>query len=146
MNKKSFLWSMFAMFVVATLSIGFTACGNDDDDGPDVNIEDIVGTWEGYNTLQGASSMDSEYGVPMTARFYDDGTCEIWWYQNPLLQTCYFTGEYTLNKNQLRLVGKYGPNGDTPSVEYDKTVECSIKDGILQFYFDLTDWILTKQE
>ena len=34
MKKKNFLWSMMALTVAAVLSVGFTACGGDDDDDP----------------------------------------------------------------------------------------------------------------
>lgn len=43
MKKKSILWSLLAIMMVAVLSVGFAACGSsssDDDSG-------VVGTWEG---------------------------------------------------------------------------------------------------
>ena len=47
MKKKSFLWSVLAMFVVATLSVGFTACGDDDDDAE----SNIIGWYTDLNSV-----------------------------------------------------------------------------------------------
>ena len=43
MNKKH-LWNLLAIMMVAMLSVGFTSCGDDDDEGGSVN-SDLVGTW-----------------------------------------------------------------------------------------------------
>lgn len=146
MKKESFKHFVILM-AVCLLSVGFTSCDDDDDDEPGSGAtESIVGTWKGYNNVQGPNSMNSQYGVPMTARFYEDGTCEIWWYQNPLITDYYFTGDYTLTKKQLHLEGMYGDNGDRPFIEYDKSVNYSLKNGTLKFRFDLADWTLIKQE
>ena len=40
MKKKSILWSMLAIMMVAMLSVGFTACTKDD-------FDLVVGTWSG---------------------------------------------------------------------------------------------------
>lgn len=39
--KRKFFWSMLTIFMVTLLCVGFTSCGDDDDD--DTNI--AVGTW-----------------------------------------------------------------------------------------------------
>ncbi|MBP3299581.1 MAG: hypothetical protein J6L73_07900 [Muribaculaceae bacterium] len=135
------LMKFFYALLIGVMSVSFAACGDDDDDQPanPADSKNIVGTWKGYNELQKPSD------DPMTARFYEDGTCEIWWYQNPLITTYYFRGEYTVSKGKLHLKGKYGDNGDTPHIEYDKTVGYSVKDNTLKFKFHNTNWTLTKK-
>ena len=51
MKQKSNLWSMLSVMMVAMLSIGFAACGSDDNDdegGSSVTISEanLIGTWE----------------------------------------------------------------------------------------------------
>ena len=43
MEKKSIIWSMLAIIMVAMLSVGFAACGDDDDNGG------ISGIWKGQD-------------------------------------------------------------------------------------------------
>lgn len=45
MEKKNFLWGMLAILMVTMLSVGFAACGSDDDDNKTSN--GVVGTWSG---------------------------------------------------------------------------------------------------
>lgn len=136
---KKFLKFFYAM-LIGVLSIGFVSCGGDDDEpeNPEAAAS-IIGTWEGYREPQTSSEKS------MTAKFYDDGTCEIWWYDNPLLATWYFKGDYSVTKKKLHLVGMYGENGYHQYIEYDKTVDYSIKNGVLTFKFDLAISHLTKK-
>ena len=137
---KKFL-KFFCALLIGVLSIGFVSCGNDNDEPDDPNASAfIVGTWEGYREPQKPSVKS------MTAKFYDDGTCEIWWYDNPLISSYYFSGEYTVTKKKLHIVGMYGDQGSRPFIDYDNTVGYSIKNGILKFKFDLANSILTKKE
>lgn len=49
MNRKNLLWSVFAIMMATTLSVGFASCSDDDDD---VNSS-IIGTWEETNYFDG---------------------------------------------------------------------------------------------
>lgn len=52
MKQKSILWSMLAIIMVAMLSVGFSACGDDGDENDKSNS--VVGTWtgrDGYHRL-----------------------------------------------------------------------------------------------
>lgn len=129
------LWVM--LFSMLTLSL--TACGDDDEPDNPSSTADIVGTWKGY--ADGYKPNDDM----MTAKFYEDGTCDIWWYQNKEITTYHLGGTYTITKKKLRITGSYGDNGYTPYMDYDKEVSYSLKDGTLKFKFDLLNWILTKQ-
>lgn len=135
---KKFL-KYFCAMLIGMLSIGFVSCGGDDDEPENpAAVASIVGTWRGHSEIQ-KPTKDA-----MTAKFYDDGTCEIWWYNNPLLASYYFRGEYTITKKKLHLVGLWGNQGDRPSIEYDKNVSYTLKDGVLCFKFDLVNRYLTK--
>ena len=48
MKKNGFFWSMLAILMVTMLSVGFVACGSDDDDSSNPNS--VVGTWVGHGT------------------------------------------------------------------------------------------------
>lgn len=135
---KKFL-KFFCALLIGVLSVGFVSCGDDDDepDNPDA-IASIVGTWRGYSEMQ-QPTKDA-----MTAKFYEDGTCEIWWYNNPLLASYYFRGDYTITKKKLHLVGLYGDQYDRPHIEYDQNVSYSLKDGVLCFKFNFANRYLTK--
>lgn len=125
--------------LIGVLSVGFVSCGNDDDEPSDPSSNtSIVGTWSGYRIPQKPSEKS------MTAKFYEDGTCEIWWYDNPLITTYYLSGEYTVTKKKLHIKGMYGDHGSRPFIDYDNTVNYSINNGVLKFKFDLAESILTK--
>ncbi|MGM9693542.1 MAG: hypothetical protein ACI3YC_00850 [Alloprevotella sp.] len=131
---------LFCALLIGMLSVGFVSCGDDDDAPLGANAaETFIGTWTGYREAQ----LPTEKS--MTAKFYEDGTCEIWWYDNPLITSYYFSGEYIVTDNQLRLVGTYGEEGDCPYMDYDRTVAYSIKNGVLTFHFGLANSYLTKE-
>ena len=45
MKQKSILWSMLAIIMVAMFSVGFSACGSDDEDGGGSGgAEKLIGT------------------------------------------------------------------------------------------------------
>lgn len=123
----------------AILAFSFAACGDSDDDSDAVPSESIVGTWKGYS--EGHKPTEEQ----MEARFYEDGTCKIWWYHNPLLCSYYFEGTYTATRKKLHIEGLLGDQGDRPSIEYSKTVNYSVKEDQLKFEFDLGFWILSKK-
>lgn len=133
-------FKFFCAMLIGVLSIGFVSCGDDNDE-PDepTATANIVGTWTGYREPQASTEKS------MTAKFYDDGTCEVWWYDNPLITSYYFSGEYTVTKKKIHFVGKYGDQGDKPFIEYDKSVDYSLKNGVLKFKFVLANSILTKE-
>lgn len=134
---KKFLKFICAM-LIGVLSAGFVSCGDENEPNDPNSTSSIVGTWHGYSDAQKPSN------DPMCAKFYEDGTCEIWWYHNPLLCSYYFSGEYTVSKKKLHIKGLWCDQGSRPHIEYDKTVTYSIKNGVLQFKFDLARWNLTK--
>ena len=125
--------------LIGALCVGFVSCGDDEEpDNPEA-LASIVGTWSGYREPQSPTEKS------MTAKFYEDGTCEVWWYNNPLLASYYFSGEYTITKKKLHIVGMYGDQGSRPYIDYDKSVDYSIKNGVLKFKFVLSESILTKE-
>lgn len=136
---KNYL-KFFCALLIGVLSAGFVACGDDDEPDSPEAAASIIGTWRGYSEMQNPTK------DAMTAKFYEDGTCEIWWYNNPLLCSYYFRGDYTISKKKLKLVGLWCDQGDRPSREYDQTVDYSIKNGVLSFKFDLAIRYLTKDE
>lgn len=125
--------------LVGIVAFSFTACSDDDDESEVVSVESIVGTWKGYS--EGHAPTEEQ----MEARFYEDGTCVIWWYHNPLLCSYYFEGSYSVTKKKLRLNGLWCAQGDRPDMEYDKTVDYSIEGEQLRFKFDLAYWTLSKK-
>ncbi len=130
------------LWVVLTcvMAVSFSSCNSEEDEPLDPSVaQNIVGTWKGHNIIQAASD------DPMCAKFYEDGTCEIWWYQNPLLASYYFTGEYTMTKKKLHLKGLFSDQGSRPHIEYDRTADYTLKGDVLKFRFDLTDWTLTRK-
>lgn len=125
--------------LIGVMSVGFVSCGDDDEpDNPGGNAS-IVGTWKGYSDVHKPSD------DPMTAKFYEDGTCEIWWYHNPMLGSFYFTGTYKVSKKKMTLEGYYGGQGDRPSHSYSRTADFSIKGDQIDFYFDMTNWHLNRK-
>lgn len=139
MKMKKFL-KFFYVLLIGILSVGFVSCGGDEDEpGNPETIASIVGTWSGYREPQSPSAKS------MTAKFYEDGTCEMWWYDNPFIASYYLSGEYTITKKKLHIVGMYGEQGGRPYIEYDKTVNYSIKNEVLTFNFVLANSILTKE-
>lgn len=130
---------MLIAIMLSICSFSLTSCGDDDKDSDSGSNVSIVGTWKGHNTV--APNDDDA----MTARFYEDGTCEIWWYWNPYLDSYYFTGTYSLSKNKLHLKGYYCSQGDRPYLEYDQNKSCTVKNGVMNFLFDTGEWYITKQ-
>ena len=71
MKKKSILWSLFTLVMVAMMSAGFTACSDNDDDTG--SGSGVVGTWSGqsggkrYLTLSFKSGGSGTY----TSRYND---------------------------------------------------------------------------
>ena len=61
MKKKEFFWSLLAMLMVATLSVGFSSCGKDDDD-PVNNTFDNSGDNGGGSNNGGDNSGDNSGG------------------------------------------------------------------------------------
>lgn len=131
--------NMLIAILLSICSLSLISCRDDDDEPDSGSNVSIVGTWKGHNTV---ASKDDD---AMTARFYEDGTCEIWWYWNPYVDSYYFTGSYSLSKKKLHLKGYYGSQGSTPYIEYDQNKGCTIKNGVMNFFFDLGEWYITKQ-
>lgn len=65
MKKKSILWSMLAIMVVAMLSVGFAACGSDDDD----SGSSVVGTWSGKD---GSSTITLTFNSNNTGMYIEN--------------------------------------------------------------------------
>lgn len=82
MNKKYYL-NLLTMMMVAMLSVGFTACGDDDDDVTGVaGVESLYGSWQqtrgvayedgDFHHEKKVSADDAEY-----LRFDKDGNCTV---------------------------------------------------------------------
>ena len=136
MKQKSILWSMLAVMMVAMLSVGFAACGNDDDD---ESGSSVVGTWSGRDgkdqlTLTFNSSGSGTY----VARYNDS-------YSGMETDTGSFT--YTMEGSSKGLIIiKYKDSyyGSETAIIYfvieGKTMSLYEDD-----YYDDLEWVLTKQ-
>lgn len=143
---KKFNLIFMPFFWALCFCIGFASCSSDDDDdfGGGSNedaVAAIIGTWSGQ-------MVNGPTGSSMTANFYSDGTVKIWWTENPLLATYYFSGTYTISKNKIRFKGMACTDGSSLSSGWDveETTSYSLKDDILKFKFQLNqEWQLTAQ-
>ena len=131
MKKKSILWGLLAMFVVATLSVGFTACGDDDDF--------IVGTWSGR---------DGRHQLILT--FNSDGSGSyINRYEDPYSGTETEAGSFTYTmegSSKGIIIYKYNDSyyGNGTNIAYFVIADNTL----LLFehnYYDELEWELTKQ-
>ena len=143
---KKFNLIFMPFFLALFFCVGFASCSSDDDDDlSETSNEDavtaITGNWKG-------KIVNGNSGSSMTANFYSDGTVKIWWTENPLLATYYFSGTYTISKNKIRFKGMACTDGSSLSSGWDveETTSYSLKNNILKFEFQLKqEWQLTAQ-
>ncbi len=98
MSNKNLL-KLMSIVLVAMLSVGFTSCGNDDDD--ELSSNSIVGHWKGvtfqkYDDINLTNLID-EGESSWDWRFYDDGTCSCRGYESAL------NGIYKLLGNEVNI-------------------------------------------
>jgi|GEM_PF-1325262 len=62
-----FLKSLFVTMIVVAVSVGFTSCGDDDDDDKPVKVTSVIGKWQQINS----------YGTSITITFKKDATGSI---------------------------------------------------------------------
>lgn len=72
-KKKKFIWSMFAMMMVAMLSVGFASCGDDDNDGENAVTSNgkIIVDGNEYNVNYGYWDYDQLGGQGRTKYFLE---------------------------------------------------------------------------
>lgn len=68
--KKNYFWSMLTFLVVATLSVCFVSCGDDDDESS-ISSVSIIGTWRIIGGDDGAQRKIGQVWL-----FNADGTCD----------------------------------------------------------------------
>ena len=136
--------SLCNLMLLLAITVGaiFTSCKKDDLDGASDEgaVAAITGTWKGSITWNKGSSM--------TATFDSDGKVKIWWTENPLLDSYYFEGDYTISKKKIRFKGLACSQGSSLSSgwEVDETSGYTIRDGVLSFEFSLhQSWELKAQ-
>lgn len=95
MNKKFFM-SILAIIMVAVLSVGFTSCGDDDDE---VNAEALLGVWR--NTYDNGGYWQYTFHANNKFDAVETG------YGQPY----YMGGTYNVNGNKLTLTFSQGDGG-----------------------------------
>ena len=83
MKKKSF-WSLFAIMMVSVLCLGMTSCSDDDDEGGNVNLENVepgvlTGKWQcvSINCVEDGEKYSRDVDESFYLIINEDGTAVI---------------------------------------------------------------------
>ena len=126
---KKYIYSLMVM-LLALLTVGFTACGNDDEPKGD----DIVGTWQ-YNHPddEGYDDYDMYYQFTKDGKYHQVYKDHEMYYGRPSL--IIYSGTYTVSGTQLKITCKRAPllNETVDPTEYHFELDYSVKGDKLMF-------------
>lgn len=135
MKQKSIIWSVLAIMMVAMLSVGFAACGSDDDD----SGSGVVGTWSGKDGRDQLTLTFNSGGTGIYVSRYDDS------YSGMETDTGSFT--YTMegsSKGVIMLRDYDSYSGYQTEILYF-VIEGKTMSIYEDYYYDDLEWVLTKQ-
>ena len=142
--KKNIIWSLFAFVIVAMLSTGFVACGDDDsNDSGSGTKKGVVGTWSGTSHKETLSlTFKSGGSGTWISRYYDS-------YSGTETNTGSFTYEME-GKYKGIIIIKGNKDSYSYSSGHSNTILFfEIEDDTMFIYFDDygddLGWTLTKQ-
>ena len=121
MSKKYFLWSMFAIMMVAITSVGFVSCSSDSDDDDSMSI---VGVWYETQYWKDNSWKSSGSSFYYIFEFKSNNTYNVYLTEdNYKTGKTLLSGTYTFDGNNLTLDGgfkhpvSFSENGQSVRIE-----------------------------